>query len=56
MVYSVTDYINEIEMFKPSPSEEKKLLGKEYKNLIVDEGLADVVLIKRQEMEEWTKK
>jgi hypothetical protein len=29
---------------------------KEYKNLIVDEALADVVLIKRLEMEEWTKK
>lgn len=55
-VYSVTDYINETEIFKPTVQEEKKLQEKEYKNLIVDEALADVVLIKWQEMEEWTKK
>lgn len=46
-VYSVTDYINENEIFKPTAQEEKKLMEKEYKNLIVDEALADVVLIKR---------
>lgn len=56
MIYSVTDYINETEIFKPTPNEEKKLQDKEYKNLIVDERLADVVLIQRQDMEEWTKK
>ena len=45
MIYSVTDYINENDIFKPTPNEEKKLQDKEYKNLIVDERLADVVLI-----------
>ena len=47
MVYSVTDYVNENEIFKLSQQEEKKMKDKEFKNFIVDEGLADVVLIKR---------
>ncbi len=45
-VYSVTEYLNETEIYKPTALEEKKMLDKEFKNLIVDEGLADVVLIK----------
>lgn len=55
-IYSVTEFSSETEIYKPSASEEKKLESKEYRNLIVDEQLADVVLIKRQEMEDWTKK
>ena len=55
-IYSVTEYANETEVFKPTVQEEKKLEAREYRNLIVDENLADVVLIKWGEMEEWTKK
>lgn len=46
-IYGVTEYLNEVEVYKPTAQEEKKLEAKEFKNLIVDEALADVVLIKR---------
>ena len=36
-----------------APSEDK---DEKYRESLVDSGLADVVLIKKMEMEEWTKK
>lgn len=55
-IYSVTEYLNELEIYKPSAEDDKIVKENEFKNFIVDEELADVAMIKRQETEEWTKK
>jgi WD40 repeat protein len=46
-IYGVSEYSSETEIFKPTALEEKKMEAKDFKNLIVDDALADVVLIKR---------
>lgn len=52
-IYSVTEFQNETEVFKV---DDQKKAETQYKDMIVDEGLADIVLIARDEMENWTKR
>ena len=54
-IYGVTEYWTEGEMYK---DKEEKANNAQFQNrdLIVDEELAGIVLIKWNEMEEWTKK
>ena len=54
-IFSITEYENEFEPLKQG-SEEEKDDKTQYKSMIVAEELSDIVLIERQEMEEWTKK
>lgn len=55
-VFSITEYLNEHELFKPIGLEEEKVQNEDFTSMIVDEALADIVLVKRAEMEEWRKK
>lgn len=55
-VFSVTEYLNEHELYKPIGIEEDKMQTEDFTSIIVDEALADIVLVKKTEMEEWRKK
>ena len=48
--------MNEFEVYKVREEDEKKMAEFQFKNMIVDQALANIVLIKKEEMEEWTKK
>jgi len=55
-VFSITEYLNEHELYKPISLEDEKLQAEDFTSMIVDEALADIVLVKKTEMEEWKKK
>lgn len=55
-IFSVHEYLNEHEHFKPIGMEEEKIQTEDFTSMIVDKALADIVLVKKTDMEEWRKK
>lgn len=55
-IFSVTEYLNEHELYKPQDMEEDKMKVQSISTPIVDKGLADIVLVQKADMEEWRKK
>jgi len=55
-VFSVHEYLNEHENFKPLEIEDEKIQAEDFTSMIVDKALADIVLVKKADMEDWRKK
>jgi hypothetical protein len=55
-IFSVHEYMNEHENFKPIGIDEDKIQTQDINTVIVDKTLADIVLVKKADMEEWRKK
>ena len=55
-VFAITEYLNEHEPIEQNAAEEEKIQTESFSKMIVDNQLADIVLVKKQDMEEWRKK